>query len=82
MPRESAHDKARRLLTEGRLDVRQVTERTAVAKCRGDSAQIYNLGYDRGRWFCSCPCATDQCSHLRALRLIVLEPEHGRNPQP
>ena len=80
MPRESAHDKARRLLTEGRLTVRHIDERSAVARCRGDSAQIYSLGYDRNRWFCSCACATAQCSHLKALRLIVLEPEHGRNP--
>ena len=79
MPRETAHAKARRLLTEGRLNVRHVSERSAIALCRGDSALVYRLGFDRGSWFCSCACATDQCSHLKALRLIVLEPEHGRN---
>ena len=82
MPRESAHDKARRLLTEGRLDVRHVDAHTVVAKCRGDSAQIYSLGYDAGRWWCSCPCMTPECGHLKALRLVTLVPEHGHGRTP
>ena len=72
MPRESAHDKGRRLLTEGRLDIRFADGRTVTARCRGDSAEIYNLGFDRD-WFCTCPAAA-RCSHLVALQLVTLKP--------
>ena len=41
--RESAHDKGRRLLVEGRLHVRAVTERHITATCRGDSGETYLL---------------------------------------
>ena len=78
MAREDSRTKGLRMLTEGRVTVRHVDDHTVVAKCRGDSARVYALGYDRGRWWCSCPCLTPECGHLKALRLIVLEPEHGR----
>jgi uncharacterized Zn finger protein len=79
MARESADDKARRLLTEGRLIVRMVgnpgKSGWIVAECRGDSGDIYTLGYDPkgdGEWRCQCPNMNGTCSHLAALKLVVV----------
>ena len=73
MPRESAHDKGRRLLTEGRLEIRAVTDRHLTARCRGDSGEIYTLAGNAHGFTCSCP-AVGRCSHQVALRLVVLQP--------
>jgi uncharacterized Zn finger protein len=79
MPRETVDDKARRLLTEGRLVVleagRPSREKRIVAKCRGDSGDIYKLGWDpeKAEWRCTCPSHGD-CSHLKALRLVCVRP--------
>lgn len=82
MTRESADVKARRYLAEGRLTVVAVNpfERAAVvATCRGDSGELYDLGYDasRGEWRCTCEAARTfrrTCSHLRALQLVTVRP--------
>jgi len=68
--REGAPAKARRYLTEGRLIVEQVHHDRVAATCRGDGTS-YRLGFDRGRWSCSCPARTDGCAHLVAVRLVV-----------
>ena len=73
MPRENAHDKGRRYLTEGRLEIRAVTDRHISARCKGESGEIYTLAADSGGWSCSCP-AVGRCSHQVALRLVVLQP--------
>lgn len=76
MPK-TARDKAFRLLTEGRLIVREVGLPShpgrIVAECRGDSGEIYMLGYDpiREEWRCGCPARTE-CSHLKALKLVTV----------
>lgn len=73
--RETAADKALRLLTEGRLMVQSVDpdSRLVVAQCRGDSGAIYRLGHDpRGEWRCTCDEMKGNCSHLRALKLVVV----------
>jgi hypothetical protein len=74
--RENAASKGRRLLAEGRLTVDLVDGRKVVASCRGDSAELWRLGYDpRTRtWRCSCPALT-VCSHLHALRLVTMTPK-------
>lgn len=65
-------DKARRLLIEGRLTVTTVAGNLVAATCRGDSGEVYDLGYDLNRmWFCSCP-SRGTCSHLKALMLVVV----------
>ena len=86
MTRESAHDKARRYLAEGRLTVRQLDRSSGViAMVRGDSGLVYRAEWapDLG-WSCNCPARSDQCAHLVALRLVtVAHPEHsgaGRPP--
>ena len=67
--RENSFHKARRYLTEGRLLVVAVDEHRVAALCKGDGA-IYSLGLWAGVWHCDCPALTDQCAHLRALRLV------------
>ena len=74
--RENAEVKGRRLLAEGRLIVLAVRPRTLDATCRGDSAEVYHLGYQAGGWFCTCP-ALGTCSHLVALQLVTLRPDGG-----
>lgn len=75
---ESAAEKGRRLLVEGRLVVREVGNPgkpgRIVAECRGDSGDIYSLGYDPAKeeWRCGCPNVTGNCSHLAALKLVVV----------
>jgi len=75
MSRENAQAKGRRLLTEGRLRVLRI-ERSGliVAECRGDSGEVYTLGFEPmwGQWRCSCP-AKGVCSHLQALMLVVVK---------
>jgi hypothetical protein len=76
MTRESAADKGRRYLCEGRLQVLEVGPTVIRATCRGDG-QVYRLGWWRGRWGCSCPAGSTfraSCAHLQALRLVVVEP--------
>lgn len=77
---EGAEAKGRRLLTEGRLIVMSVTASgRVVATCRGDSGEVYDLGYDerRGQWRCTCP-ARSKCAHLVALQLVTVRGgEHG-----
>lgn len=69
--RENAFSKARRYLTEGRLLIVFVDEDQIDALCRGDG-RVYNLRMRHGIWICDCPAVTDQCSHLRALRLVTV----------
>jgi uncharacterized Zn finger protein len=73
--RESAANKGRRYLVEGRLHVEHVHEGLIVASCRGDSGATYALGYDpeRREWRCTCP-ARQRCSHLVALQLVTERP--------
>jgi uncharacterized Zn finger protein len=72
---ERAADKARRLLTEGRLMVIEINPHTGYvhARCRGDSGKLYDLGRDphKGQWRCTCE-ARGECSHLQALKLVVV----------
>lgn len=71
--RESAAAKGRRYLAEGRLTVEHVGDGLVVASCRGDSGDVYALGYDpkRQQWHCTCP-ALRRCSHLVALQLVTV----------
>lgn len=75
MSRENAEAKGRRLLTEGRLTVERVGcgDSYVVASCRGDSGEVYDLGFDAraSEWRCTCP-AKSKCSHLVALQLVTV----------
>ncbi len=71
--------KAERLLTSGRLIVREVGNPgkpgRIVAECRGDTGAVYKLGYDpaKDEWRCTCPELRGKCSHLMALQLVVVK---------
>ncbi len=69
--RENAALKARRLLSEGRLEVRKVQAQEIRAYVRGDSAEVYEVGWDPGGWSCSCE-ALGRCSHIQVLMLVTL----------
>jgi hypothetical protein len=69
--RETANEKARRYVAEGRLVVTLVAGDVVRATCRG-TGESYELGHDPARgWFCSCP-ARRWCSHLAALALVAV----------
>lgn len=74
MPRENCEAKGRRLLTEGRLTVvLALPSHYVAAECKGDSGEVYTLGYEPvfKRWDCTCPALGKRCSHLVALKLVV-----------
>lgn len=75
MTRESAHDRGRRLLVEGRLILDYVDGSDIRATCRGDSGEIHRLGHSGGTWWCTCPART-RCAHTVALQLVVV-PNHS-----
>jgi hypothetical protein len=78
--REDAAAKAKRYLTEARVRVLACDEEdgTICAEVRGDG-RIYASGRDESGWFCDCAAKTDNCAHLRALRLIsMLDPRAER----
>ena len=74
MTRESAHDKGRRYLVEGRLTIRQFNRTSGViAMVRGDSGLMYRAEWQPEMgWSCNCLARTDQCAHLVALRLVTV----------
>jgi len=83
MTRENVEEKGRRLLTEGRLIVERVDAKATnlvVATCRGDSGEVYQLGYDprANEWRCTCE-ARGRCSHLVALQLVTVKREGRRS---
>jgi hypothetical protein len=73
VPREDFRTKAQRLLGEGRLTVQAVTGKEIRVTCRGDSGEVYRVGYSRGGWSCDC-AALGRCSHLQALMLVTIRP--------
>ncbi len=80
MPRENAQDKGRRLLAEGRLVIDAVIGDAITASCRGDSGEVYRVGYERCGWYCRCP-ALSRCSHLTALQLVTVAPPLRRRAE-
>lgn len=75
---EGAPSKARRYLIEGRLTVKRILPDQIGALCRGDG-ETYRLGFGLVNdyalgWWCSCPARSQNCAHLRALRLVVDAP--------
>ena len=73
MPREDAATKARRLLVEGRVTIRTLSDDLIEARVRGDSARHYDVIWEPSGWSCDCD-ALSRCSHTRAVQLVVLEP--------
>jgi hypothetical protein len=80
---ETVAEKGKRLLDEARLIVRVVGDPSRpgliMAECRGDSGVIYKLGFDavKSEWRCTCEARTANCSHLLALKLVVVRDTVG-----
>lgn len=68
MTRESAADKAKRLLVEGRVIVEAAGSGYFAATVRG-TGDLHHVQYARHTWTCSCP-ARSTCGHLVAAALI------------
>lgn len=69
MPRESAADKARRYLSEGRVTLLHVDTQRVRAIVRGDGT-LHRTSWDHRGWWCTCP-ARGRCAHLLALGHII-----------
>jgi hypothetical protein len=83
---ETKAQKAVRLLTERRLTVDRVHEGLIIATCRGDSGEVYRLGYrpDKDVWACQCEASAKfrrVCAHLLALQHVVVKPALARPPR-
>jgi len=68
--RETATDKAKRYLSEGRVIISDVRLDRVSAAVRGNGT-VYSSGFSDGHWYCDCPTPTDRCSHLYALRKVT-----------
>ena len=69
MPRETAEDKAIRLLAGQRIRFSAVSPVSAAAEVRGETGD-YMVTMAHGRWECDCPATGHQCSHIRAARHV------------
>ena len=70
--RENVRQKGARLLVSGRLRVVKVDGNLIVAECRGDSGEVYKLGFDPRKKQFRCTCAAmGPCSHLHALWAVT-----------
>jgi uncharacterized Zn finger protein len=70
--KENAAAKGQRYLCEARLIVEHVDGSSVQAICRGNG-DVYHLGYQGGRWSCTCP-ARGRCAHLNTLMLVTRRP--------
>lgn len=72
MSRESARDRAIRLLGERRVLIVRVLPTSVLAYVRGDSSELRTVTWDPGRGFrCDCP-AIGMCAHGHAVASVVL----------
>ena len=67
--RESADDKARRYLTEGRVIITSVAGEHIRATCRGDG-EIHRVEIHGDDRQCTC-LARGRCSHIAAVNLVT-----------
>jgi hypothetical protein len=67
--RESAYDKASRLLAEGRVIVLEANKYGFAASVRGEG-HVYCTRWTWGQWQCTCEARRPTCSHIAACRRI------------
>jgi len=71
LSRSTAAEKARRLLSEGRVIITEARGRCVRAEVRGDSGETYEVAHELdGRWLCAC-VARGICSHVQAVQLVT-----------
>jgi hypothetical protein len=75
--REDSRAKAIRILGEGRVTIRRLSDDVIEADVLGDSARLYVVTWTPAGWACPCDALT-RCSHIRAVQLVVLVPEPTR----
>lgn len=76
MPRETAVEKGRRYIAEGRLTITMLDDDgSTAATCRGTGTRWLVTIDPDGYWACTCPART-VCAHIEALALVVDAP-HG-----
>jgi hypothetical protein len=80
MTREDVQAKAVRLVGSGRVTLRSLGPDLIAARVRGDSAQVYNVGWDPDGWRCDCEAVT-RCSHIRAVQLVSVAPSPDTSPR-
>lgn len=73
---ETVDEKAWRYLLDGHLTIGLIANGKILASCKGSGGRSYVLGFDQGRWLCSCP-ALGACCHLRALLLVTNSPKEN-----
>ena len=69
--RESGADKASRLLADHRVFIRLAVPELVRAAVRGDSS-VYDVDLRQGRWSCTCPVRSGDCSHLVAVMAVTV----------
>jgi hypothetical protein len=74
--RETVDAKARRYLVEARVRVLHCNEDAGLLEAEvRDDRRLYSIQRVGEGWYCSCAARTQDCSHVRALRLVtILEP--------
>lgn len=77
--RESAYDRGRRLLTEGRVVVRRASDVHVAAEVRGDTGVVRLVTGDPTGYTCNCP-AVRTCAHVVAVSLVTLLPLLSEGP--
>jgi hypothetical protein len=74
-PRETARERGRRLVSEGRLVLRRVDGLGVLGFVRGDSGEVHRVSYTPGHgWRCCSPART-QCAHENAAQLVTIAPD-------
>lgn len=72
--KENVATKARRLLIEGRVQVRRLDSQGVLSHVRGDSGVLRTVTYEAGLWSCDCPYR-GACSHVMAVQAVVVVAE-------
>jgi hypothetical protein len=74
MTPETATEKGRRLLGDGRCWVKFATDQIVMATVLGATA-LYEVRWARlTGWSCSCPDPVGGCSHIEAVRSVTARP--------
>ena len=74
----AVENKARRLVSCGRVSLTEVRPGAVVAFVEGDRAS-YQVRCSDGTWSCACPSSKDgqRCSHIAAVQLATSNLCHG-----
>jgi len=80
MAETAVASKARRLIDEDRVQIVVAGHDRVVAHVRSDHSGVVDVEGQRGSWSCTCP-ARRRCSHVEAVRLVVITRRFETNSQ-